>query len=71
MAVSSERELQGRLAEKTGTDCSWLSLGTIPDQEIAVREDVHKVRAHPLVPDRIQIGGFMFDVDTGELRRLV
>ena len=36
-----------------------------------MREDVHKVRAHPLVPDRIQVGGFLLDVDTGELRQLV
>ena len=71
MAVASEQDLQRRLSERTGTDCSWLSLGTIPDQELAVREDVHKVRAHPLVPDRIRIGGFLLDVDTGELRQLV
>jgi carbonic anhydrase len=71
MAVASDQELQRRLSERTGTDCSWLSLGTIPDQELAVREDVHKVRAHPLVPDRIRIGGFLLDVDTGELRQLV
>ena len=23
------------------------------------------VRAHPLVPDRVLVGGFMYDVDTG------
>jgi carbonic anhydrase len=69
--ATSEQELHRRLSEEAGTDCSWLPLGTVPDQLAALREDVQKVRAHPLVPDRVQVGGFLYDVDTGELHRKV
>lgn len=69
MATASEQEMHQLLSERTGTDCSWLPLGTVPDQVAALREDVQKVRAHPLVPERIQVGGFLYDVDTGALRQ--
>ena len=71
MAVPHEKVLQDRLSEAAGTDSSWLPLGTVPDQEQALREDVHKVRSHPLVPERTQVGGFLYDVDTGKLAQLV
>jgi carbonic anhydrase len=71
MACPDEKVLQDRLSESAGTDCSWLPLGTVPDQEKALREDVHTVRTHPLVPQRVHVGGFMYDVDTGELRHIL
>lgn len=70
MASSDEAELHRRLSDVAGTDCSWLPLGTIPDQDQALREDVHKVRSHPLVPDRVDVGGFLYDVDTGTLHQV-
>jgi carbonic anhydrase len=33
----------------------------------ALAEDVQKVRSHPLVPESVQVGGFMYDVDSGRL----
>jgi carbonic anhydrase len=71
MAVPDEQVLQDRLSEASGMDSSWLPLGTVPDQEKALREDVHKVRSHPLVPERVDVGGFLYDVDTGGLRQLL
>ena len=29
------------------------------------------VRSHPLIPDRVKVGGFLYDVDTGRLTRHV
>ncbi|MBA3990680.1 MAG: carbonic anhydrase, partial [Propionibacteriales bacterium] len=29
------------------------------------------VRAHPLIPGRVPVGGFLYDVDTGRLEQLV
>jgi carbonic anhydrase len=69
MASASEQELHRRLSAKTGVDTTWLPLGTVPDQRTALREDVEKVRAHPLVPGRVSVGGFMYDVDTGGLQQ--
>jgi carbonic anhydrase len=48
-----------------------MSLGVSTDQVAALRADVAKVRTHPLVPARVPVGGFLYDVDTGRLDELV
>ncbi len=67
MASASEDELRRRVGNEAGTDASWMSLGVIDDQVAAVRGDVAKVRAHPLIGDHVAVGGFLYDVDTGLL----
>ena len=42
----------------------WL---TINDREQSVVDDVRRIREHPLVPARIPIYGFVYDVKTGRL----
>jgi carbonic anhydrase len=42
----------------------WL---TITDTQLAVVEDVERVRRHPLVPKGIAIYGYVYDVRTGRL----
>ena len=37
----------------------------------ALRDDVAKVRSHPLIPDTTKVGGFLYDVDTGLLEQLI
>jgi carbonic anhydrase len=71
MASSSEDELRARLSDRAGVDASWMSLGVIDDQEAAIRKDVDKVVAHPLVGSDVTVGGFLYDVDTGLLRQIV
>jgi carbonic anhydrase len=39
----------------------------VTDQLKALEEDVQKVRTHPLIPDTVHVGGFLYDVDTGLL----
>jgi len=67
MASSTEDELRRRVGSEAGTDASWMSLGVIDDQIAAVRDDVAKVRAHPLIGGHVAVGGFIYDVDTGLL----
>ena len=47
-----------------GTYIDWL---TISDAQRAVVDDVTRIRHHPLVPGRIPIHGFLYDVRTGRL----
>ena len=42
----------------------WL---TISNREQSVADDVARIRAHPLVPRRIPIYGYLYDVKTGKL----
>jgi carbonic anhydrase len=39
----------------------------VEDQMAALEDDVKKVRSHPLIPDTVEVGGFLYDVDTGLL----
>ncbi len=71
MASSTEAELRQRVSEASGQDASWTSWRVIDDQEEALRDDVNRVRAHPLIPDHVAVGGFLYDVDTGRLHHLV
>lgn len=55
----------------SGQDASWTRWSVVPDQGAALRDDVARVRSHPLIPDRVSVGGFLYDVDTGRLTQLV
>jgi carbonic anhydrase len=46
---------------------NWL---TITNQEQSVVEDVTRIRTHPLVPRRIPIYGYLYDVKTGRLEEI-
>ena len=67
MASSSEEELHERVGKSAGQDVSWQRFHVVEDQVAALEEDVHRVRSHPLVPDSVKVGGFLYDVDTGLL----
>jgi carbonic anhydrase len=67
MASSSEAELHRRVSESAGTDASWQRFHVVDDQLEALREDVLRVRTHALIPERVRVGGFLYDVDTGRL----
>jgi carbonic anhydrase len=67
MASSTEAELQERVSRSAGIDASWQSFHVVPDQLAALSEDVQRVRSHPLIPDTVKVGGFLYDVDTGRL----
>ncbi len=71
MASASEAELRVRVGESAGADASWQSFGVIADQAAALVDDVAKVRAHPLIPATVAVGGFVYDVDTGLLTQRV
>jgi carbonic anhydrase len=39
----------------------------VTDQRAALCDDLRRVRSHPLIPDTVSVGGFLYDVDTGLL----
>lgn len=71
MTTYSEPELRQKISELSGQDASWQGFHVVADQEVALRQDVAAVRSHPLIPDDIAVGGFLYDVDTGLLDQLV
>lgn len=71
MASASEEQLRVQVGESAGTDASWQSFGVVTDQLDQLRQDVAKVRTHPLIGERAAVGGFLYDVDTGLLAQHV
>ncbi len=49
------------------SEANYIDWLTISDNPRSVAEDVARIRAHPLVPGRIPIYGYLFDVATGRL----
>ncbi len=70
MASSTLDELRAKVGESAGQDASWQTFGVVDDQEAALAEDVAAVKAHPLIPEAVRVGGFVYDVDTGKLREV-
>lgn len=70
MASSSLEELRAKVGESAGQDASWQDFGVVTDQEGTLRDDVRRARAHPLIPETVAVGGFLYDVDTGLLTQL-
>ena len=71
MASATLEELRERVGASAGLDATWQPFGVVEDQRAALEDDVAKVRSHPLIPDTVKVGGFLYDVDTGLLDQLV
>lgn len=67
MATHTEAALHERIGELTGRDTTWQRFHVVDDQLSALVDDVRRVTSHPLVPDSVVVGGFLYDVDTGLL----
>ncbi len=71
MVNSTETQLREQVGQAMGTDATWHRFHTIDDPVSALDEDVARIRTHPLIPDDTIVAGFMYDVDTGLLDRLL
>lgn len=69
MATGSEEDVHAAVAAAGGPDTRSLAFLTTDDQEATVREDVQRIRSWPYL-DRLRVGGFLYDVDTGRLTQL-
>lgn len=70
MGSSTEADMRAQLTASTGQDSTWMSLGMITDQRAAIAEDIRRVQSHPLIPQSVKVGGFIYDVDTGLLEQI-
>ena len=67
MSSNTTPELRRRIEASAKQDASWLSVTAVADQVESLADDVQKLRTHPLVPEGVVVGGFIYDVDTGIL----
>ena len=68
MVGSTEEEMQERIGSLRGVDAGGWEFLTSTDQLATVRSDIERIRACLLLPDDLEVGAFIFDVHTGELR---
>jgi len=71
VASGTDADVAAAIKESSGVDVGGLHIGADPDQEGHLRRDVARLREHPLIAGRADIGGFLYDVDTGGLRQLL
>jgi carbonic anhydrase len=67
---SSDDELRARVGDARGADASAWEFLAGTDGPTILRADIDRIRACPLLPDDLDVGGFVFDVHTGALTPL-
>ena len=70
MLTFTNEYLRERLRRELSADVEDVDFLPIADLEIAVREDVARIRSAPLLPRDILVGGLVYDVRTGRLRQV-
>lgn len=70
MAAESEDEVHAAVEEAGGPDTRSLAFLVADDQEETVRDDVQRVRSSPYLSDGLEVGGFIYDVESGRLTQL-
>ncbi len=66
-AVIGEKGWEDRGKTPGSTEGEFVNFLPFSNLEESVAEDVRRIRNHPLVPKRIPIYGFVYDVKTGKL----
>ena len=69
MAGGDDDWMRQRVEKATGADLTGFHIGADPNQLGRLQTDVEMVRTHPLITGRAQIGGFLYNVDTGLLEQ--
>ena len=67
MVGSTEDEMRARISEVRGVDASGWEFLVTTDQQASLLGDIARIRACPLLPPELEVGGFVFDVHSGEL----
>ena len=69
MADSTQDDVHQAIRDAGGPDTRSITFLTTVDQEAALETDVQRVRSWPYLGN-IAVGGFLYDLDTGLLRRV-
>jgi carbonic anhydrase len=67
MLTFTNDDLRSKLREEAGADASDVDFKPFPDLEESVRESVRAVRESPLLPDSLEVSGWIYDVHGGRI----
>jgi carbonic anhydrase len=67
MTQATDDELRVAVAELAGHPADDWDFLAVADQQDTLAKDLGEIRNCPLIPPGVEIGGFVYDVDTGRL----
>ncbi|MFL5706855.1 MAG: beta-class carbonic anhydrase [Ktedonobacteraceae bacterium] len=67
MLTFSNADLRTKLKQELKADADAIDFLPFTDLEQSVRDDVATLKASPLIPDNVDISGFIYDVSSGKL----
>jgi carbonic anhydrase len=70
MLTFSDDEFRRQVQEDTGIKPEWTA-EAFGDLEEDVRQSIARIKASPFVPSKDNVRGFVYEVETGELREVV
>ena len=70
MLTFTDEEFKQALVDDTGVEPGWVA-ESFTDLDDNVRESIGRIKESPFIPNKDQIRGFVFDVETGKLREVV
>jgi carbonic anhydrase len=70
MLTFSNDDLRAKLREEAGADASDVDFKPFPNLEESVRESVRTLRESPLLPDSLEVSGWIYDVHSGRINEV-
>jgi len=67
MVGTTDDEIRARISAMRGVDATGWDFLASTDQLATLRDDIGLIESCPLLPPHVQVGGFIFDVHSGEL----
>lgn len=71
MVTFDNDRLHGIVRDRLGADASDIDFLPFSDLEQSVRDDVDIIRSSPLIPNTVEVTGFVYDVQTGRVHQIV
>jgi carbonic anhydrase len=67
MLTFSNDDLRGKLRVEAGADASEVDFRPFADLEESVRDSVQRIRESPLLPESLEVSGWVYDVRSGRI----
>ena len=67
MASATAEQVHQQILEASGIDSRSLDFQLMDDQLASLKQDVQRVRSSPYLPAPVEVGGFLYDVRSGQL----
>jgi carbonic anhydrase len=71
MLKFTDKDLQKDLTQKYNSDASDIKFYSFPNLEENVKNQVNKIKSTKFLPPDIPVHGFIYDVKTGKIERVV